>query len=64
MNDRRAPSIDGPRSTYAACTIRNRTKLVRDGSWTQDGLIALGWVTLSVEHNDRALMLAPDWMEA
>lgn len=58
MNDRRAPHIDGPRSTYAACTIRNRTRLVRNGGWTHESLTALGWQTLSVE-GDNALLLAP-----
>lgn len=62
MNDRRAPHIDGPRSTYAACTIKDRTRLVRNGGWAQESMAALGWTTLSVE-GESALMLAPEGMQ-
>ena len=56
--DRRTHADNGPRCTYASCTIRDRTRLVRDGGWTQTSLAALGWTTLSVEGSN-ALMLAP-----
>ena len=58
----RRANTDGPRCTYAACTIRDRTRLVRDGGWAQSSLAALGWQTLSVE-GTKALMVAPDSIE-
>jgi hypothetical protein len=50
------------RCTYAACTIKDRTRLVRNGGWAQESMAALGWTTLSVE-GENALMLAPEGMQ-
>lgn len=63
MNDRRAPSIDGPRSTYAACTIRNRTRIVPPNTDTLPALLALGWTLLESDDPNIAHVRAPDWME-
>ena len=50
------------RCTYASCTIKDRTRLVRNGGWAQECMEALGWTTLSVE-GENALMLAPEGMQ-
>jgi hypothetical protein len=64
VNDRRAPHIDGPRATYAACTVRGRTRICAPDTDVLPALLALGWTRLDCDDPNIAHVLAPDWMEA
>lgn len=64
MSDRRATHDDGPRITYAPCTIRNRTRIVPSNTETLPALLALGWTLLESDDPNIAHVRAPDHLEA